>query len=213
MNLARNIVFEMVRGDILACRLMPGEELREAELAQRYGVSKSPVRDAMRKLEAEGLIEIEPRRGHRVRPVSVGDAEDILELRVILETSAIRKIARTASAAELTSLDRFRAPDTSSIESFAIYNRDFHSTLGQMSGNRRLAEEMRRLMEMYDRLCMVSLANKRGGSFEEPLADHVAIIDALQRRDATAAARRLEKHVGRSRASLMRGLGQRPIIG
>jgi DNA-binding GntR family transcriptional regulator len=82
-----------------------------------------------------------------------------------------------------------------------------------MSGNQRLAEEMRRLMEMYDRLCMVSLANKRGGSFDEPLADHVAISEALQRRDGAAAARRLERHVGRSRNSLMRGLGQRPIIG
>ena len=65
MNLARNIVFEMVRGDILACRLMPGEELREGELAQRYGVSKSPVREAMRTIgraasELRCAVHVEP---------------------------------------------------------------------------------------------------------------------------------------------------------
>ena len=62
VSLVRNRVFELVRGEILSCQLRPGEELRENELAKRYGVSKSPVRDAMQKLEFEGLVEIEPRR-------------------------------------------------------------------------------------------------------------------------------------------------------
>ena len=61
VSLVRNKVFDLVRGEILSCTLMPGEELREGDLAKRYGVSKSPVRDAMQKLEHEGLIEIEPR--------------------------------------------------------------------------------------------------------------------------------------------------------
>jgi DNA-binding GntR family transcriptional regulator len=58
VSLVRNKIFDMVRGEILSCTLMPGEELREGELAKRYGVSKSPVRDAMQKLEFEGLVEI-----------------------------------------------------------------------------------------------------------------------------------------------------------
>jgi DNA-binding GntR family transcriptional regulator len=212
MGLVRNKVFEQVRREILSCTLMPGEELREGELAKRYGVSKSPVRDAMQKLEFEGLIEIEPRRGHRVKPISVADAEDILDLRVILETGAVRRIAERADDAALADLDRFRTADTT-IAAFTAYNRDFHKHLSRLSGNRRLAEETQRVMEMYDRLCVVSLSNKRGAdSFAEPLADHNAIIDALQARDGTKAARLLTRHVTRSRGSIMRGLGQRPVV-
>lgn len=214
MSLVRNKVFEQVRQEILSCTLMPGEELRENELARRLGVSKSPVRDAMQKLEFEGLIEIEPRRGHRVKPISVSDAEDILDLRVILESGAVRRIADRASDAELAALDRFREADTTSIPGFTAYNRDFHKHLSHLSGNRRLAEETQRVMEMYDRLCMVSLSNKRGqDSFAEPLADHRAIIDALQARDGTRAARLLTRHVTRSRGSIMRGLERRPVVG
>jgi DNA-binding GntR family transcriptional regulator len=213
MGLVRNKVFEQVRREILSCALMPGEELREGELAKRYGVSKSPVRDAMQKLEFEGLVEIEPRRGHRVKPISVADAEDILDLRVILETGAVRRIAERSSDAEIADLDRFRFADTSSIAGFTAYNREFHKHLSRLSGNRRLAEETQRVMEMYDRLCMVSLSNKRGADhFAEPLSDHVAIIDALQARDGTKAARLLTRHVTRSRGSIMRGLERRPVV-
>jgi GntR family transcriptional regulator, rspAB operon transcriptional repressor len=213
VSLVRNKIFDMVRGEILSCTLMPGEELREGELAKRYGVSKSPVRDAMQKLEFEGLVEIEPRRGHRVKPISVSDAEDILELRVILETGVVRKIISSASDDIVAGLDRFRSADIGSIPGFAAYNREFHHALSVMSGNNRLAEETRRVMEIYDRLCVVSLREQRGeGGFAEPLADHVAIIDAIQARNAALAARVVAKHVGKSRAAIMRGLGRRPIV-
>lgn len=213
MGLARNRVFNLVRSEILSCALQPGEELRENELAKRYGVSKSPVREAMQKLEFEGLIEIESRRGHRVKPISVADAEDIIEMRAVIETGVVRLIVEKASDADLVGLDRFRATDTTSISAFAAYNRDFHHCLSQLSGNRRLAEETHRLMEVYDRLCLVSLSTLRQeDGLSGPLADHNVIIDALQARNATAAARMVTRHVGKSHASIMRGLGKRPIV-
>jgi DNA-binding GntR family transcriptional regulator len=193
--------------------LAPGEELRESELAKRYGVSKSPIRDAMQKLEFEGLIEIEPRRGHRVKPISVADAEDILDLRIILESGVVRRIIERATDTDLAGLDRFRSADMTSIPAFAAYNRAFHHHLSALSRNQRLAEETKRVMEIYDRLCVVSLKEKRGeDGFTEPLTDHNAIIDALQARNATQAARLVARHVGKSRASIMRGLGRRPIV-
>lgn len=213
LSLARNRVFDKVRGEILSCQLQPGEELRESDLAKRYGVSKSPVRDAMQKLEFEGLIEIEPRRGHRVKPISVSDAEDILELRAVIETGVVRLIVEKATDADLRDLDRFRVADITSITAFAAYNRDFHHGLSRLSGNRRLAEETRRIMEVYDRLCLVSLSTlRREDGLSGPLADHNAIIDALQARNSTAAARMVTRHVGKSRGSIMRGLGKRPIV-
>ena len=213
VSLVRNRVFELVRGEILTCQLRPGEELRENELAKRYGVSKSPVRDAMQKLEFEGLVEIEPRRGHRVKPISVGDADDILELRAILETGVVRLLVEKATDVQLAGLNVFRTTDLTSISAFAAYNRSFHHALADMTGNRRLAEETRRLMEIYDRLCLVSLSTlRREDALADPLADHNEIIDALQARNGAAAARMVTRHVGKSRGSIMRGLGQRPIV-
>ena len=212
MTLVRNKVFNLVRGEILTCALQPGEELREQELARRFGVSKSPVRDALQKLEFEGLVEIEPRRGHRVKPISVSDAEDILDLRLLLESGVVRRTVERASDADLKALNAFREADTKSVSAFTVYNREFHTRLAQLSHNRRLLDEMRRVMEFYDRLCVVSLSNQRTKDCSEPLADHVAIIDALQARDGGRAARLIARHVGRSRGALMRGLGQRPIV-
>lgn len=213
MILERDRVFHLVRQDILSCELKPGEELREADLALRYGVSKTPVRDAMQKLEFEGLVEIEPRRGHRVRPVSMRDAEDILDLRAVLECAVVTKIARAADAAELAALDALRSCEGTGIRAFADYNRRFHATLARMSGNRRLAEETVRVMEFYDRLAIVSLTLlSREGSFDTPLADHNAIIDALQSRNGRLAARLVRDHVERSRVQIMRGLTRKPVV-
>ena len=213
MNLVRNMVFESVRNDILSCRIMPGEELREMDLARRYGVSKSPIRDAMQKLEFEGLIEIEPRRGHRVKPISISDAEDMLELRIILEIGALKGIVQRASDADLAALDAFRDPTDHSIEAFTAYNRRFHRHLARLSGNRRLAEETSRVMEMYDRLCVISLSTQRGkDGFSGPVSDHNAMIAALQARDSAGAARVATKHVNRSRKAIMRGLATSQMI-
>ena len=213
MSLARNKVFEMVRNEILSCSLMPGVELREADLAKRYGVSKSPVRDAMQKLEFEGLVEIEPRRGHRVRPISIKDAEDILELRTILEMGVVRKIAGSTDEVSLKKLDQLRLADILSIKAFAAYNKNFHYRLSVLSGNRRLAEETWRVMEFYNRLCIVSLSTlARSGGFDGPLADHNAIIDAIQTRNGNLAARLVQRHVTKSREQILRGLENRPIV-
>ncbi len=213
-GLIRHRVFEDLRRDILTCGLQPGEELREGELAKRYGVSKSPIRDALQRLEFEGLIEIEPRRGHRVARIAVGDAEDILDLRAILEAAALKRIAAEATEQTLAGLDRFRQADTSSIEAFSVYNRDFHAAIARLSGNRRLADEVQSLMDNYDRLCLVSLGGDRDGEVrtEVALADHVAIIDALQERNGTLAARLSSKHIRRSRTQIMRALNSRPIV-
>ncbi|MCS0496280.1 GntR family transcriptional regulator [Ancylobacter sp. MQZ15Z-1] len=213
MNLVRNRVYEMVRRDILSCAIVPGSELREADLAERFGVSKSPVRDAMQKLEHEGLVEIEPRRGHRVRPVSVSDAADLLELRLILEAAGVRKAASVASDAELKDLDAFRNADTASIPLFTEYNRRFHCHLASLSRNKRLCEEIGRMMDLYERLCMLGLTVVRThNQHVGPLHEHNDIIDALQARNGNAAARMLRRHIGQSQEQILRALESRPIV-
>ena len=213
-RLMRHRIYEQIRADILSCTLTPGLEFREGELAEKFGVSKSPIRDALQRLELEGLIEIEPRRGHRVAPISVADARDILDLREILEAGALRTIAARATDVQLNSLDELRTADTTDITAFAVYNRRFHLFLCELSGNRRLASSMAGLMENYDRLCIVSLSAGRdeASSMSDAIADHNVIIDALQARNAAAAVRASARHVKKSRAKVMRGLESRPII-
>lgn len=214
-GLIRHKVYERLRADILSCALSPGQEIRESDLASVFGVSKSPIRDALQRLELEGLVEIEPRRGHRVAPISVADADDILGIREVLEAGAVRKIVAEATDDVLADLNRLREADTSSFEAFAAYNRDFHQTLCTATGNRRLAASAQSLMEAYDRLCIVSLSSSglpEIMSMTEALADHNAIIDALQARNASAAVRASARHVRKSRQRIMRGLQARPIV-
>lgn len=214
-HLIRHRIFQDLRDEIISCELPPGAEIRENELAQHFGVSKSPIRDALQKLEFEGLVEISPRRGHRVAPISVSDAEDILEMRTILEAAAVRKVAIVATDKQLQSLDDFRQANTSGMREFSAYNRRFHHLLCDLSGNERLSASMGRVMENYDRLCSVSLSARTQHTqpMEAALADHVRIIDALQERNGTAAARLSGRHIGRSRKQVMRELECRPIVG
>ena len=79
--LLRENVYEMLRSDILACRLAPGDDMREQELAERYAVSRQPVREALLRLEREHLVTVQPRQGYRVNPISLSDARDLLRFR------------------------------------------------------------------------------------------------------------------------------------
>lgn len=214
-GLIRHRIFDELREGIMSCDLQPGAELREVELARKYGVSKSPIRDALQKLEFEGLVEIAPRQGHRVVPISINDAHDILDLRETLEAAAVRKIAAAASDADLAALDRFRETDMSSLKRFAGYNREFHAAIARIAGNNRQAAIMLSLMENYERLCIVSLSarHQEAAAMSSALEDHNRIIDALQARDGRAAARLSARHIRKSQGQVMRGLNSRAIVG
>jgi DNA-binding GntR family transcriptional regulator len=214
VNLIRNKVYEELRHDIVTCRFEPGQALRETDLADRYNVSKSPVRDALQRLQFEALVETTPRQGHRVVPVSASDAQDILEMREALETAALRRIVASAPDEDLASLNCFREVALDCKETFTRYNRRFHVELAVVSGNTRLAAETRRLLDAYQRLCLVSLVrlNLDRGNSSKALSDHCQIIDALQNRDARAAVRASQRHFKQSRGLIERSLAHRPIV-
>src|SRR5665647_1667241 len=107
-RLLREKVYDQLRADMISCRLAPGTDIRENELALRFGVSKSPVRDALMRLEREGLVITLPRQGYRVAPVSVADVQDMFHLRDALERACMERIVRRAGDADLALLERFR---------------------------------------------------------------------------------------------------------
>src|ERR1700727_3287473 len=87
--LLRDNVYESLRADILPCGRAPGDDMREQELAERYAVSRQPVREALLRLEREHLVTVQPRQGYRVNPISLSDARDLLRFRLALEPACV----------------------------------------------------------------------------------------------------------------------------
>src|SRR5258707_6451978 len=106
--LLRDNVYENLRTDILMCRLAPGDDMREQELAERYAVSRQPVREALLRLAREHLVTVQPRQGYRVNPISLSDARDLLRFRLALEPACVSEAIENASNETLKALDTFR---------------------------------------------------------------------------------------------------------
>ena len=195
-RLLRERVYEQLRHDILTCELMPGAEIREAELAVRFEVSKSPVRDALISLEREGLVITIPRQGYRVAPVSISDMLDMFHLRAALERANIERIIRHATDEQLQALDQFKYfyedqwPD-----GFIGYNKKFHRLLAELGGNARMRDQLIDLIDLMGRAVQISVSNMDHGKPEALVAEHREIIDVIQSRSIKSAQRLAEQHV------------------
>ncbi len=207
--LLRDDVYWSLRQDILSCRLPPGSELHENVLAERFSVSKSPVREALLRLERDRLVEVISRQGYRVMPISVADARNMYSFRGVLETACAIEAARRASAEQLQALDRFRARPHDDV--FIAYNQDFHCAIFDCSQNQRMAAVARELIEQMDRMTRISIHAMRDHDPSRLVKEHCRIIDALQARDGRAAARILRDHVNNAARRVLRALGQAPV--
>jgi DNA-binding GntR family transcriptional regulator len=212
LRLARDDVYRRLRADIIACRLSPGTELREAELAERFDVSKSPVRDALHRLEMEQLVSVLPRRGYQITPISVRDAQELREIRSVIEQACVRKAAEMASDTALRELDRFRRFGGKDEEDFIAYNREFHSALTSLAGNRRMADYSRNLGEQHERLVRMSISRSSPRDYAVFVCEHGDIIDALQARDGRKAAKLVHKHIKNGEKRIVAALSCAAIV-
>jgi len=197
--LLRDRIYQLLRDAILTCEFEPGQELREQILAERYHVSRSPIRDSLLRLEQEKLVTVLPRQGYRVNPVSVADAEDIFGIRLLIEPACAAAAARADDAA-LRVLDRFRgiADEERTEAEFLEYNMGFHRAVISLSGNARMAAIGIEVDEQFQRLIRISV---RGFDYERVrnvFADHETIIDAIQAHDSDLAARLSYEHSARA---------------
>jgi DNA-binding GntR family transcriptional regulator len=201
--LLRDRVYQAIRDAILACEFQPGQELREQILAERYRVSRSPIRDSLLRLEQEKLVTVLPRQGYRVNPISMSDVEDIFGLRLLIEPACAAAVARADETA-LRILDHLRGfASTERTESeFVQYNRSFHRTIIELSGNARMATIALDLDEQFQRLVLLTLPDFNDENLRHSAAEHDAIIDALQAHDADQAARLSYQHAARAHARI-----------
>lgn len=213
-GLIRDGVYGKIRTDILTCALAPGARVFENDLAERYGVSKSPVRDALLRLQEQGLVEVLPRKGYLIRPISIADAKDLYEMRLLLEKSCIRRACELATDEDLASLDRFRSADNDDgLAEWVGYNREFHRAVAACSGNARMAKISEEIIDQFDRLTFMGVSNLRADMVADKLVEeHCEIIDAIQARDRSAATGLVTRHIKKSQKRLFAVLENPPIV-
>jgi GntR family transcriptional regulator, rspAB operon transcriptional repressor len=214
MAAGTNTVLERLRQDILSCEIAPGTEIFEQQLAQKFGVSKSPVRDALIRLQEQELVEVRPRTGYRVRPISIVEAGEMYEMRQIYERECVARAIDHASDSEIDGLHEHLTEEAfwPTLEWIAL-NRRFHSAIAAASGNTCLADASNKLNDRFDRFTVISV-----GQLEQPVDftrfndEHRAIVDAMARRDKRAALAAMRAHIVGSRARTMQALNSAVIV-
>ncbi|MBN9887981.1 GntR family transcriptional regulator [Salipiger abyssi] len=186
---ARERAYQGIRAHILTGAVSPGGFIEEAVACEVTGVSRSPVREALNRLAAEGYLELHPRRGAMVRPVSAAELRDLYEVRLMVETHAVRRICRDRRPlpAALTELcELHEATSAADLLACAEINRLFHQTLVAAAGNTVLVQVFDGLQAPLLRVAMLSL-QQGVGKTDIIEAEHREMIDALTAHDEARA--------------------------
>jgi DNA-binding GntR family transcriptional regulator len=188
-------VAELLRQRIFERELAPGSWIDEVKIAEAYGISRTPLREALKVLAAEGLVTMKMRRGAYVTEVNEKDLTDVYHLLALLESDAAGVVAERASDAELQSLaELHQALETAQgdRETFFRINEEFHQRLLQLADNRwreQMVADLRKVMKLNRHQSLL-----KSGRIVESLKEHRLLLLALQSRDAAASAQRMREH-------------------
>jgi DNA-binding GntR family transcriptional regulator len=202
------LAYSRLRSYITNGDLLPGTNLREEELSRHLGISRTPLREAIRRLAEEGLVEVQPYRGARVVRLNTVQLEELCEIREAVEGLAARLAALRMSDSQIRRIrQRLRSRLREVGRQPSLYyppRLDFHLDVLHASGNRTLATLADRL---YARLTLVRGLSGAFRARAEPAArEHLDILAAIERRDPDAAERLMRRHIRRSRENLRRFL-------
>ncbi|SCY42747.1 GntR family transcriptional regulator [Paracoccus tibetensis] len=203
--------YRRLLAEIRAGQLLPGARLRETELAERLGISRTPVREAIRQLEADGLVSHQARQGATIRNLDYVEVIELYEMRSVLEGTAARLAARMASQVELRELTEinealaYAEPGTAAQE----LNRQFHRTLLDAARNRFLVKTMIALQKTLLILGPTTLSESE--RHESASIEHRAVIDAIAAHDGDRAEAAMRAHVEAALNARVRGMRGREI--
>lgn len=215
---AADHAYEFIRGEILSGRFAGGARLREERLVEMCGVSRTPVREALRRLEVEGFIETEPRQGARVTQWTWQEIEEVFELRAVLESHGAALAARHVTAVQLEALrrnaedieDAYAARDSSFAAQFIKANAAFHEgiltaaqrpRLTQMVAQLALPPTIFRTLGLYDDV-----------SIQRSMAQHRDLIAALEAGDVNWARAIMEAHLRAAKQTIISELEARALV-
>jgi len=205
----REVIFNTLREAIIVGELKPGERLMEVQLAEKMGVSRTPVREAIRKLELEGLVDMLPRKGAHVADLSVKDIMDVLEVRASLDGLATALASTRITEEELKELKHIHNQFVNYIEKENLNGSikkdvDFHDIIYCASRNEKLIQIANNLREQIHRFRVIYL--KDYVSPKELIREHEEIIEAISKRDPFNAQKVAETHIKNQEETIIKAL-------
>ncbi len=207
----REVVYETLREAIKTGGLTPGERLMEIQLAEELGVSRTPVREAIRKLELERFVVMIPRRGTYVANLSLKDINEVFEIRAALDGLAAGLAAERITEEELEQLERLLVEISEHIdqhdnEKIVATDEAFHDILYRASRNERLVGIIYNLREQFTRFRSVSI--NYPGRLQNTLEEHRQLVEAIARREPDMAQQKAREHIENAEQTLLLELDQ-----
>ena len=202
----RELVFTTLRQAILKGELEPGERVMEIQLAEKMGVSRTPIREAIRKLEKEGLVTMVPRKGAEVAAISEKMMKDVLEVRMTLEKMAFRLAVERKADGFLEKLqaaeeDFVKAVSSKDIVELAASDEKFHFVIYEMTENEKLKELLYALRENMYRYRMEYLKDE--STRDDLISEHHEMIKCIETGDIDTGLELVEKHIANQEAAVM----------
>jgi DNA-binding GntR family transcriptional regulator len=193
----RERILETIRDAIMSGSLKPGEKVAEPELAERFGISRTPIREAFRQLESEGYLTVIPRKGAVVAAFSPRDVEEFYAIKSILEGYAARRACDNLTPRELEKLTAInqklkQLAQAGDIKNFFKVHQDFHDLFIKAANNDKLYEMVHSLMKKFQRLRIASLSKQ--GRMHVSVEEHEKIIEAFRNKNAALAEKLVQKN-------------------
>ncbi|MFR5367346.1 GntR family transcriptional regulator [Intestinibacter bartlettii] len=203
-NASSNIVYKGLRDDILSLKLIPGSAISETDIASKYNVSRTPVRDAFKALSNEGLLEVKPHVGTFVSLMDINQISDVLYVRKVVELSILKDLANSLTEADELRL-KFNlneqkifllntAESEDSVNDFIKYDNSFHKLIFHIAGKENIWNMILGMNQHYERFR--SLINLQGeNNIQKLYEEHCMIFDALTKKDVEALQTIISKHI------------------
>lgn len=194
-------LYRKLKEDIIECELSPGKSLSESELGRRYKAGRTPVREACRKLQNEGLIEIIPFRGYFIAPLVVSEFHDLQELQLVVEPAMAALATERATEQQLRNMESFgnyeyRVGDKESYYEFLQKNFDFHVEIAQASGNKEFVAIARDVHTRLQRFFFIGVSLHDAGP--QLVQEHCKLVEAIRKRNPELARQRAYEHIRNS---------------
>jgi DNA-binding GntR family transcriptional regulator len=209
------LAYESLRDTILAGDMVVGKIYSEKVIAEQMGISKTPVREALLELSAQGLISFLPRRGVTVMKFSQKDVEEVFEVRLFIEMSVAEKAARHLDSIDLTYVKKALGAQERCIcsddkEKFVEADREFHLAFAELINNRRLSvlqENVRDLIQVFGKEALI-----KGTRPKEVVAEHHRILDAILAGDSDMARSAMSDHIINTKRLVLEALHGKQLL-
>lgn len=203
------LAYEALRDSILSGHLAPGHIVNEMALAKELGISRTPVREALLELSCEGLVEILPRKGIRIKYFTERDVHEVCEIRELIELAVVNGLARKGTGRSPKRLESALEQQREALKNgdmmeFLEADRRFHLSLGGLTDNRRLRKILENLGDLIHVMGKEGLT--RQGRVAEVLEEHQNVVDCLKQGKIREATEAMRLHLQKSRNAILQGL-------